>query len=110
MKFYCLLAGYLEKGREHSPSDSHEVIQETPAPAKHPNRVKNTKEFLKHALHRIFDHCDWAEYQQNRFWQFPFLSCRGRKTAQAGCAPAPLGAPPSPSKDPNRVKKHMKRV
>ena len=40
------------------------------------------------------------------FRKFPFLSCRERKTASAGCATAPLPPPPPthPSKHPNGVK------
>ena len=42
---------------------------------------KTHKEGLKHALHRIFDHFGWSKYQKKQFWKFPFLSCRGGKTA-----------------------------
>ena len=31
--------------------------------------------------HRIFDHFGWSKYQKNHFRKFPFLSCRGLKTA-----------------------------
>ena len=32
--------------------------------------------------------------KKNQFRRVPVLSCRGWKTASAGCAPAPLGATP----------------
>ena len=47
-----------QRGREYSQSISHEVrksFRRPRPPSKHPNRVKNTNEGLKHALHRIFD-------------------------------------------------------
>ena len=39
---------------------------------------------------------DGKKIKRNQFWKFPFLSCRGWKTAKAGCALAPLG-PPHPN-------------
>ena len=55
------------------------------------------KEGLKHALHRIFYHFGWSQYQKNQFRKCTFLSCGGWNTALAGCDLAPLGAPPSPN-------------
>ena len=37
---------------------------------------------------------DGQKIKKNQFRKFPFLRCRGWKTAQAGCAPVPLEAPP----------------
>ena len=45
---------------------------------------------------------DGQSIQKISFGKFPFLSCRGWKTAQAGCALDPLGGPPP--QHPNRVK------
>ena len=38
-----------------------------PPPPRHPNGVKNTQRGSKHALHRIFDHFGWSEYQKKSF-------------------------------------------
>ena len=47
---------------------------------------------------------DCQSIKKKQFQKFPILSRRGRKIAQAGCAPAPLGAPPPPPQYLNRVK------
>ena len=48
---------------------------------------------------------DGQNIKKNQFRKFPVLSCRGWKTAIAGCALAPLGPRPLPRpQHPNRVK------
>ena len=37
---------------------------------------------------------DGQSIKKNQFRKVPFLSCRGGKTAKAGCALHPLGDPP----------------
>ena len=37
---------------------------------------------------------DGQSIKKNQFRKFPFLSCCGGKSASAGCALDPLGAPP----------------
>ena len=42
---------------------------------------KTHKEGLKHALHSIFHHCKWSQYQKNVLQNFPLLTFGGWKTA-----------------------------
>ena len=57
---------------------------------------KTRKYGLKHALHSLYDHFKWSQYQKNNLRKLRFLSYSGWKTAWAGCVPIPWEPPPPP--------------
>ena len=58
---------------------------------------RNThKEGLKHALHKIFDHFGWSNYQKKSLPEISIFELPRRENYIGRLALDPLGAPPPP--------------
>ena len=57
---------------------------------------------LNHALHRIFDHCEWSRCKKNAVLKISIFELQKLENCTSRLCPSPLGTPPP--QHANRVK------